>query len=145
MENYLKIEFEESKNDDLLNLVGEVYDGNDTDILDELSEEDFLDYAVLELSTFPTELTISCGMTRQKQQFMPNTYHASIKIDIENSANHIVDAVRDAAPGIRVEKYIKLKKYMYKSLLSKIDKHEGMLRQALIKRAKEDGTALPND
>jgi len=145
MDNYLNIDNEEVTNEDLITLIGEVYNDNSTDLLKELDEETIEQFAVIELSSFPTEITISAGMTRQKQQYQPNVYHASIKVDVQKSTDFIIDSVKNAPKGKKIDTYIKLKRYQYKSLLSKVDKHEDVLRRALIARAKADGAALPQD
>ena len=145
MDNFLEIGIEELANEDLINLIGEVYDDNETDLRKTLDEDTILQFAVLELSSFPTEITISAGMTRQIQQYCPNTYHASVKVDIGRATDLIVDTVKNAAKGKRIDTYVKLKRYQYKSLLGKIEKHEDVLRRALISRASADGAALPED
>lgn len=145
MDNYLNIDAAEVTNEDLITLIGEVYDDNSTDLLKELDEETIEQFAIIELSSFPTEITVSAGMTRQKQQYQPNVYHASVKIDLQRATDLIIASVKNAPKGKKIDTYIKLKRYQYKSLLSKIDKHEDALRRALILRAKADGAALPQE
>ena len=144
-DNFLNLTTQELGNEDLINLINQVYNDNTESISKSETEETILDFAQIELASFPTEVSISCGMTRQKVQYCPNVYHASMKLDVSKAIDFIINCVKTAPVGEKINTYVKLKRYHYKSLLSKINKHEDILRRALIERARADGAALPDD
>ena len=106
---------------------------------DTISDEDLKLIFDLNLEFQAKEMTISAGEKRQKFQFEPNDYHASMKIDLGNSWNVIFSRVKDAPPEERAEVYQNCKKLFYDLIQAQYQKHERYLRSLLQAQAKIDG------
>ena len=140
----LDISSDEVREEDFIKHIASIINDSKVNI-DNVPDDRVLTYAKLEMSTFPTEMTISCGMTRQRQQYSPNTYHATLKLDMTLTKKVILDAVANAPEGQRLAVYRDLKNFAYKSLFARYENHESVLRQRLEGRGKADGVALPGD
>lgn len=103
------------------------------------TEDDVIIVAKMELSIFPSELTVSASETRQKAQYSPNSYFASMKLDLSDLKSIVLEAVESAPKGSRVETYIKYKSAFYNLVQTKVRQTSEMLRGTLHAQQRNDG------
>jgi len=141
---YFNIEADEARGHDFIEHLSTVLEVSNK-ALESMSDNNILAYAKIEMASFPSKITVSTGMTRQKQQFCPNSYHLSMEIDLSLAKEIIISEVAAAPAGEKLILYKDLKSFLYKSVWYKYSQHESLLRQNMGQRAKADGVALPGD
>jgi hypothetical protein len=104
-----------------------------------ISEEQLVDILELDLAFGIGEITVSAGETRQFRQFEPNNYHATIKFSLENVQAKVVDKVRNAPAGTKLDVYQSQKQLLYKIIQLKLNRNERFLRNFLQEQEKLDG------
>ena len=109
------IDIGEVKEEDFIKYLAKITEAP-TAAIEGVSDDTLLAYAKIEMAFFPNEMTISAGMTRQKQQFCPNVYHASIKIDLSSAKESILQAVANANKGEKLIVYKDLKTFFLKCI-----------------------------
>lgn len=105
----------------------------------ELSDEDIELAIRMEMAIMPTEITISAGETRQKQQYEPYTYHSTMRLDCSDLAKAVKHAYETAPEGHKLSTYVRAKKLMYRVIASKFDAHERYQRDLIHIQEEKDG------
>lgn len=132
---------QETEESELKDRILELYQAIDPGVtlFNDLTEKDIKLAIRMEMAMMPTEIVITVGETRQKQQFEPYNYHMSMTLDCRDLAGAVRSAYEDAAEGKRLEAYVRAKKVMYKIIATKFDAHERFQRDLIHAQELKDG------
>lgn len=98
----------------------------------------------LDISSTPSEFTISGGATRQTEmKYNSNNYHASEKLDCSRYKEMIDDILIDTglSEAQKINTYFDLKVHFYKTMQKKVLNNENFIRSIIRDAEAADGIA----
>jgi len=118
-------------------LAASVYNKEPTD----LTKDEIMQVCALDMSTFPTKLTVSAMGTRPTNvKFATNNYSASMDIDVSAMAEVVSGTLSsEEDKGKALEKYLAAKSAAFSLLKVKYEGTEGYLRDLLQSAMDKDG------
>lgn len=132
---------EETEESELRDRILELYQAIDPSVAsyEDLSNKEIKLAIRMEMAMMPSEITVTVGETRQKQQFEPYNYHMSMKLDCGDLRGAVISSYEDAPEGKRLAAYVRAKKLMYKVIATKYDAHERYQRDLIHAQEEKDG------
>jgi len=103
----------------------------------EVSQKEIIDLLELDMGFSISEITISAGETRQVRQYEPNTYHVTIKYDLNAALSTLSDKVKKSKNP--TETYFEQKKMLFQLISDKYSNGENYLRDLIKNQQKDDG------
>ena len=105
----------------------------------EVTNEQLMFILDLDLNMSVKELTISAGETRQMRQYESNNYHLSMKLDLGDCQNIVLEQVKSAKNDDKMTTYFQSKKTLYAVMREKYIRNESYLRNLISAQKIKDG------
>jgi len=129
-----EIKVSEIEDSAVARIAAEVYEDRDT-----ITAAELMGILELDLNMSLTEVTISSGETRQVRQYEPNNYHASVKIDLSGTKETMLEAVKAAPVGSKIDVYAEQKRLLFTLVSKKYEHFDRFLRQMFSDRQRDHG------
>lgn len=107
-----------------------------------VSTDDLILAIEMDISVIPLTLSISYSEKRQKTQYNPNDYFASMQLDVSDLGKIVLGAVKATPEGERLNAYIKYKRILYQMIEDKILMNREFLKECVHAQQQEDGINL---
>jgi hypothetical protein len=107
-----------------------------------VSTDDLILAIEMDISVMPLTLNVSYSEKRQKTQYNPNDYFASMQLDVSDLGKIVLGAVKAAPEGEKLNAYIKNKRILYQMIEDKISMNREFLKECVHAQQQEDGISI---